>query len=353
VNNWIEIMVELSGLTDAALMELALRHARAEREATVSLVACLAEIERRDILLERGYQHLFDFCVRALNLSEGAAGRRTRAAHAARKCAAVLSHLEDGSLNLFAVCRLEPFLAASDAQSILDRAVGMPRPKLEEHVAELLVRRSRTSMPVPEPEPQGELGLGTGGSRGGAMPSLESSAASVARPKPDLISVTAARRVRFSFDAEPRLKEKLEMVGTLLSNKLRSRRLEELIEALADLALRRLTSGSSRKARLPGNPRTVPWSVRREVWMRDEARCSYRAPDGTRCSATRRLQYDHVTPWALGGRSDDPANIRLLCRAHNLREGRKAFPEATARALAAGAARGDGSGEAASGAATS
>jgi hypothetical protein len=275
-------MVELSGLTDAALMELALRHARAEREATVSLVACLAEIERRDILLERGYQHLFDFCVRALNLSEGAAGRRTRAAHAARKCAAVLSHLEDGSLNLFAVCRLEPFLAASDAQSILDRAVGMPRPKLEEHVAELLVRRSRTSMPVPEPEPQGELGLGTGGSRGGAMPSLESSAASVARPKPDLISVTAARRVRFSFDAEPRLKEKLEMVGTLLSNKLRSRRLEELIEALADLALRRLTSGSSRKARLPGNPRTVPWSVRREVWMRDEARCSYRAPDGTR-----------------------------------------------------------------------
>ena len=29
------------------------------------------------------------------------------------------------------------------------------------------------------------------------------------------------------------------------------------------------------------------------------------------------LEFDHIIPWAQGGLSDDPDNIRLLCRTHN------------------------------------
>ncbi|NNE07888.1 MAG: HNH endonuclease [Gemmatimonadetes bacterium] len=65
--------------------------------------------------------------------------------------------------------------------------------------------------------------------------------------------------------------------------------------------------------------RHVPARVRDEVFLRDAFRCTFVAPDGTRCDATRHLQIDHVRPFALGGKHE-PENLRLLCGAHNRRE---------------------------------
>ena len=42
----------------------------------------------------------------------------------------------------------------------------------------------------------------------------------------------------------------------------------------------------------------------------------YTAPDGTRCSCTQNLEFDHIYPHALGGESIEE-NLRLLCRSHN------------------------------------
>ena len=65
--------------------------------------------------------------------------------------------------------------------------------------------------------------------------------------------------------------------------------------------------------------RYIPQKTRREVSERDEGRCSFvDSTTGRRCSCTRGLQYDHVIPFAKGGSSCDSANIRLLCRSHNL-----------------------------------
>lgn len=65
--------------------------------------------------------------------------------------------------------------------------------------------------------------------------------------------------------------------------------------------------------------------VRHEVWQRDEGRCAFVSPDGVRCNETTWLEWDHIVPWALGGSSDDPANIRLLCRSHNQSEALRLF----------------------------
>ena len=71
--------------------------------------------------------------------------------------------------------------------------------------------------------------------------------------------------------------------------------------------------------------RAVPGWVKEEVWWRDGGRCVYMAPDGRECGSSDGLQFDHIRPWAAGGRSDDPWNIRLLCRAHNSLEARRVF----------------------------
>jgi hypothetical protein len=56
--------------------------------------------------------------------------------------------------------------------------------------------------------------------------------------------------------------------------------------------------------------------VRREVFARDGEQCTFVDPAGNRCSARALLELDHVEPWSLGG-SNDAANLRVTCRAHN------------------------------------
>ena len=61
----------------------------------------------------------------------------------------------------------------------------------------------------------------------------------------------------------------------------------------------------------------LPFWVKEAVWRRDEGRCAFAEPGGGRCAKRAKLEYDRVLAWARGGRTDDPENTRLLCRAHN------------------------------------
>ncbi|MBI2362978.1 MAG: HNH endonuclease [Elusimicrobia bacterium] len=70
------------------------------------------------------------------------------------------------------------------------------------------------------------------------------------------------------------------------------------------------------------NSRRIPQAVKDAVWSRDGGCCAYVGPAG-RCGSRAFLEFDHVVPFALGGASGDPGNIRLLCRAHNQLEGRR------------------------------
>jgi 5-methylcytosine-specific restriction endonuclease McrA len=78
--------------------------------------------------------------------------------------------------------------------------------------------------------------------------------------------------------------------------------------------------------------RYIPADVRHTVEQRDKCRCSFVATDDLRCSETRNLQFDHIIPHALGGKSS-VENLRLLCPAHNQLEAEKVFGEAVIRRL--------------------
>jgi 5-methylcytosine-specific restriction endonuclease McrA len=60
----------------------------------------------------------------------------------------------------------------------------------------------------------------------------------------------------------------------------------------------------------------IPAEVRRQVWKRDGGQCTWRGPDGRRCTTRWKLEVDHIDPAALGG-PPSVDNLRLLCRAHN------------------------------------
>jgi 5-methylcytosine-specific restriction endonuclease McrA len=62
--------------------------------------------------------------------------------------------------------------------------------------------------------------------------------------------------------------------------------------------------------------RHVPAAVRRAVFERDGNQCTYTADTGMRCPETHRLEFHHLTPFAVGG-EHDVSNIALRCVAHN------------------------------------
>jgi hypothetical protein len=62
--------------------------------------------------------------------------------------------------------------------------------------------------------------------------------------------------------------------------------------------------------------RYIPAAVRRAVFARDAARCTYADASGQRCRETHGLELHHMTAFARGG-GHTPSNLTLRCRAHN------------------------------------
>jgi 5-methylcytosine-specific restriction endonuclease McrA len=78
----------------------------------------------------------------------------------------------------------------------------------------------------------------------------------------------------------------------------------------------------------------------RAVSKRDGYQCVYTSEAGRRCDARSDLELDHRIPFARGGETTI-ANLRLLCRPHNLHEAERSYgtehmraQQATSRARA-------------------
>jgi 5-methylcytosine-specific restriction endonuclease McrA len=78
--------------------------------------------------------------------------------------------------------------------------------------------------------------------------------------------------------------------------------------------------------RRTGPRAAIPAAVKRAVWARDQGRCTWPLDAGGCCGSTRRLELDHIIPWADWG-GDQEANLRLTCAAHNRLAARQVFGE--------------------------
>lgn len=269
--------------------------------------------------------------------------QRMIAARAAALHPEIYSFLRDGQLNLSAVARLAPFLTAANRTEILSRAAGRKRAALDEMLGELRATQARGREIPPEVGDGAppEFVLPFAGSPGDA-PATERAGGEPPNPDRAVISSSsggcrvdnpssAERPVRLSFSADEGLRRDLARARRLLEQRCPSGRLEDMVAYLLRDFLRRCDpdarTPSPERPRRERETRRVPRWVKDRVWTRDGGRCAYAASDGRRCTARKGLEYDHLRAWARGGSSDDPANIRLLCRAHNLFLARRDFAE--------------------------
>jgi 5-methylcytosine-specific restriction endonuclease McrA len=85
-------------------------------------------------------------------------------------------------------------------------------------------------------------------------------------------------------------------------------------EELPEFSRRIKTEEQKRSALFRGtdpkpSPRHIPTQVKREVWIRDQSRC-------TQCGSKEKLEFDHIIPVSRGG-SNTVRNIQLLCEGCN------------------------------------
>ncbi len=72
--------------------------------------------------------------------------------------------------------------------------------------------------------------------------------------------------------------------------------------------------------------RYIPTARKRAVLKEDQHQCSYVSRDGVRCTEKHYLNFDHIKPFAFGGKSSSD-NLRVLCSAHNQMFNRITFGE--------------------------
>jgi hypothetical protein len=332
-----------------------------ERRVQVEFLLHLDAFDRRRAWLVAGYESLWGYCTQALHLREGAAGRRIGAMRALRRFPRLEPALRDGRLSLSTVTLLASLLTDENLDELVARAAYRTKADTERLVASLPPRR----------EPREGLRLIGGGAepphtRAAHVPGDIAARATAAdrdtimgadlsagvagssardeahalvlvpprRPSSDEIWPLDSERWSIRVTLGGRAKADLDALMDLLSHKT-GRDLGAVVHEAIRCALER--HGKSRGAVAPsrcawplapaeGPPsgsanrapaRAVPAKVKRQVWARDEGRCTYVSPDGRRCGSRWKLEFHHVDPAARGGPAT-AENITLRCKPHNL-----------------------------------
>jgi hypothetical protein len=130
--------------------------------------------------------------------------------------------------------------------------------------------------------------------------------------------------LRLTLDKETM--ENLDRLREIWSHKIPGASMAELVKAMAAYCRQKLDPDL--KANLKPEPkknsstpapeaRYIPAPIRRAISKRDKGCCTYEDPaTGRRCSSRYQLEFDHIIPFARGGKNT-VENLRLRCHAHN------------------------------------
>ena len=314
-----------------------------DRITTVELLAHLGEVEARKLFAPAGYPSMHKYCVLHLGLDPEVAYKRVHAARAARRFPQIFDALAQGRLTVTVVVMLEPHLEdqtgaelirvaerKTKAEVELLLARRFPRadlPTLIQPVVQEMSRNLdldpnrafRTSdacSPVAAPEPAN-------------LAPMAPNPTPVAPPR---IAPLSAESYKLQLTIRKETHDLLRRAQELLGFQVPSGDIDSVLRRGLELLVSQLekrkfaATSSPRKAtpRKSDNPRHIPARVKREVWSRDQGRCTFVGDGGRRCDTRCDLEFDHVTPVAQGGETS-ATNLRLRCRTHNQLEAERAF----------------------------
>lgn len=295
-----------------------------DRRDTATMLAYVAEIDRRKLYLEHACPSMFAFCTKRFQMSEAIAVKRIRGGRAATRFPCIFGMIARGDLHLSGVHQLAAHLSDTNHEEVLRRAKHRSMREIERLIAELAPKPDVASSIRALPTKKLESQLLT--KEAGENPSPPQSAApvpvapkSMSRPVP-----LAPRRYKLQVTIGEDTRGKLEELQALLSHQIPDGDPAKILDRALGVLL---AETKKKKAALIDKPRAsqkesgsrtrrVPSRVRREVFDRDEGRCAFVDAEGRRCDATWHVEFHHRNPYGRGG-THDVENIELRCRGHN------------------------------------
>src|SRR5688572_27307987 len=266
-----------------------------ERGNVATILRLIAEVERRRLFAVQGYSSLYGYCTEELGYSEDEAYRRIGVARAGLRFPLIIAMIERGELHLTGAARCAAHLTEENHRELLAAAAYKTKREIEEMLAE--------HNPVPD------------------LPDLMEPSDCDPRHS---VQPLAKDRFLICFTGSRRIRDLIERAKELTSHQRPRPGFEAVIEAALETYVEKLEKKKYKTTDRPHEPRAsesedphyVPAHVKREVYLRDGGRCTYVGCNGRRCNARFLLEFDHIHPVGLGGKST-VENVRLRCHAHN------------------------------------
>src|SRR6478609_1971193 len=216
---------------------------RQGNELTAQVLAHLVELEERMLHLELGFSSLFAYCVEALGMSEGAAGRRVAAARVCRRFPEAFERVARGDLHLCALCALAPHLTVETASELFETCRGKSRRQIEELLAMRFprpdvreqIRRVPTRAQVPAVTAQALKRAAA--VEAPAAPTPQQNASDLENSRTLPAGITAPERSRRTRESEPLSADRFGVHFTADTE------LRDLIERARALASHRIPNG--------------------------------------------------------------------------------------------------------------
>ena len=310
--------MNLNMLTDQSLHQQLQDFVRQERTLVTKVLEHLQEVERRRLYSDFKRSSLFDYAVKELGYSEDQAHRRIQAMRLMKTLPEVKEKLNSGALSL---------TNAAKAQGLFRRASQSSEAKPMNNRSKLAVLKSIEHKSTRDAERE-------------LLKFQPQDVVPADRQKTVSPSHTELKVV-----LDQKTMARLEEVRALLGPKGVDLSHDQLLQVTADATIAKLKEQRFGKRRakqtqtfqttspslasLPlgaqqvveyasaRNQRYVPASVKHAVWQRDLGQCC-------KCGSRQNLQYDHVQPVGLGGKTMI-GNLRLLCFSCNQRAAMRVY----------------------------
>ena len=333
--------VKLERLSSAELDRSAEKLVVAENGNIAKLIAHIAEMSARKVALELGYKNLFDYCIRRLNLSEGAVPARIHVANVSRRFPQLLVALAENRISLTVASLLAAHVTENNVDKLISDCAGMKRKETEEYLVTLRPKsvfepsiRKRPSARQPAAPPQQQQQSQNDKINPQAPePPLEPTPP---KSSPTILQPAKPDEFNFRSSADRDFKVKFERLAEVLGVENAPKHMAEILEKALDIALekkdpkkklerrKKRENSSKEKSRLneiakndePAKSRYIASEVSERVHARANYQCEFCASDGRRCSSRTGLQIEHVRPFGIF-RSNDERFLQLLCAAHN------------------------------------
>ncbi len=320
-----------------------------ERKLTTSILWHMHEIQTRRLYAEKGYGSLFEYAVQALGYSEAAAGRRIAAMRLLVEVPEIELALQKGDVSLSTLSTIQSFIqrkkepvSRPEKKELVFALQGKSRRECEKHLAALdpdaatPQERERVVSPT-----QTEIRFIADDALMAKLQSIREldghvqsnpsylelfhRMADLALKKLDPLSSKKTAHKKTAHDKAPKdaqtaddesAHSSIKPTATPRADDSTPPEPTSQLTPPAECSNSHSPPLSSADTPSPKNPRQIPAQLKREVWQRDQGRCSYKSPDGKRCVSRFALEIDHIQPLALDGKTEI-SNLRLLCRVHN------------------------------------